>query len=464
MVEAMEDRLLLSTILVTLTTDGTGIARYAAYAITQANLLPGSTIDFQIPGAGVHTIAPTSALPQITQPVTIDATSQPAYAGSPLIELNGTNAGTTSDGLDVMASNVTIKGLAINRFSKGAGIKLLGGAKLASTFTNTIEYNYIGTDPTGQIAEGNGGDGVLVTYNNNTNLIADNVIAGNAGNGVYLNGLNGAPAPTVNPNPATTGDIVIGNMIGTNATGTAALGNTLFGVNIFDAPLTQLGGPSAGYRNIISGNTAGGVELGYGAGSQVQGNYIGTDVTGSVALANPANNTFQARGILITYGSNILIGGTAPGAGNVISGNMGNGIDSLTALSPIPTGDTIQGNLVGTDATGTKALGNGQDGIFLSSPTNVLVGGTAEGAGNVISNNGGNGINTFPNSTGLTVQGNYIGTDITGTHAMGNAKDGVFIWSPVGILIGGPTPEPAGNVISSNGGDGIDLPSPPTRR
>jgi uncharacterized repeat protein (TIGR01451 family) len=450
MVEAMEDRLLLSTILVTLTTDSTA-AGTLRNAITQANASPGSTIDFNIPGTGVQTITPTSALPTITAPVTIDATSQPGYAGSPLIQLNGTSAGASSDGLDVMASNVSIKGLAINRF-KGAGIKLLGGAKLASTSNNTIEYNYIGTDPTGQIAEGNGGDGVLVTFNNNTNLIADNVIAGNTGNGIYLNGLNSAP---VNSTPATTGDIIIGNMIGTNATGTSGLGNGLFGVNIFDAPQSQVGGPSAAYRNIISANTSGGVELGYGAGSQVQGNYIGTDATGSIALGNGVSNTLQPVGVVITYGSNILIGGTAPGAGNVISGNLGNGISSVNALSPIATNDTIQGNLVGTDATGTKPLGNGQDGIFLSGPTGVLIGGTVAGAGNVISNNGGNGINTYPSATGLTIQGNYIGTDVTGTQAMGNAKDGVFIWSPVQVLIGGTTPG-AGNVISNNGGNGVD--------
>jgi uncharacterized repeat protein (TIGR01451 family) len=452
MVEAMEDRLLLSTFLVTNTNDNTNAGSLRT-AINQANAAPGSTIDFQIPGSGVQTIALTAALPMITQPMTIDATSQPGYAGSPLVELNGTGAG-ANDGLDVMASNVTIKGLAINRF-KGAGIKLLGGAKLASTSSNIIEYNDIGTDPTGQIAEGNGGDGVLVTYNNNANLIANNVISGNAGNGIFLNGFNGAPALGVNPNPATTGDIIFGNMIGTNANGTVGLGNALFGVNIFDAPQTQIGGPSAAHRNIISANTAGGIELGYGVGSLVQGNYIGPDATGTVALASGVNNTLQARGILITYASNVVIGGTAPGDGNVISGNLGNGIDSNPALNPIPTNDVIQGNLVGTDATGTKPLGNGQDGIYVSGPTGVLIGGTTPGSGNVISNNLGNGINTYPSASGLTIQGNYIGTDVTGTQAAGNAKAGVYIWSPVGVLIGGTTLG-SGNVISSNGGNGID--------
>ena len=178
-------------------------------------------------------------------------------------------------------------------------------------------------------------------------------------------------------------------------------------------------------------------------------------MTGSAPLGSGVSNALQPQGILITYGSNILIGGPAPGAGNVISGNQGDGIASMAALSPIAANDTIQGNFVGTDATGTKPLGNGQDGIFLSGPTGVLVGGTVAGAGNVISNNGGNGINTFPGATGLTIQGNYIGTDVTGTQAMGNAGAGVYIWSPVQVLIGGTTTG-AGNVISNNGGDGID--------
>src|SRR5262249_32580251 len=158
----------------------------------------------------------TSALPLITAAgTTIDGTTEAGYNGSPLIELNGTGAGAT-DGLDVRASNVMIKGLAINRFG-GAGVKLLSTGVLPGTTNDTVAYNYIGTDPTGTIARPNGGDGVLVAYATNANRIIGNVISGNTGNGVFLNGLNGAPALTVDPNPATTGNIIQGNFIGTNA-------------------------------------------------------------------------------------------------------------------------------------------------------------------------------------------------------------------------------------------------------
>jgi uncharacterized repeat protein (TIGR01451 family) len=451
----MEDRLLLSgTFVVTTTADNaaTPPAGSLRLAINQANASPGSTIDFNIAGTGVHTITPVAGLPTITAATLIDGTSQPGYSGSPLIELNGTSAGAASDGLDVKTTGTIIRGLAINRFG-GAGIKLVSsGGQFVNLGSDIIAYNDIGTDPTGTIAEGNGGDGILVAYHQNNNQIFGNVIAGNKGNGVYVNGLN-SPA-TTDPSPSATGNVIFSNFIGTNATGTAGLGNGLFGVNINDAPSTEIGGTSAAFRNIISANTSGGVELGYGAGSQVQGNYIGTDVTGTIPLTSGANNALQAQGIVFTTASGVLVGGTVPGAGNLISGNQGNGIGSTAFLTPIPTGDTIEGNLIGTDATGTKSLGNGGDGISMSGPVNVQIGGTTAGSGNIIASNGGNGINTFPDASGLTIQGNYIGTDITGTKSMGNVKSGVFIWSPSNVLIGGTTPG-SGNVISNNGGDGI---------
>jgi len=98
-------------------------------AILDANATNGlDTIVFQIPGAGVHTITPTNALPSISDSVVIDGTTQPGFAGTPLIELSGASAGATTDGLRLSAGNSTIRGLAINRFG-GAGIhvQLPGG-------------------------------------------------------------------------------------------------------------------------------------------------------------------------------------------------------------------------------------------------------------------------------------------------------------------------------------------------
>jgi hypothetical protein len=431
-VEAMEDRRLLSPIPVTNTLDNSNPGSLR-WAIGQANAAAGSTIDFQIPTAGVQTIALTEALPAITVPVTIDGTSQPGYAGTPLIELDGAGAGTKVDGLDLAGGNSVVKGLAINRFS-GAGIKL------SAKGNNTIENDYIGTDPTGNTAEGNSGDGILVTLDCNANRILNNVISANKGNGIYLNGYVFAVS-----NPATTGNIIQGNFIGTNATGEAALGNQQYGVNLNDAPQTQIGGTAPSARNIISANITGGVDLGFGDNSQVEGNYIGPDALGTSALGS------QGKGIIFTNGSYDLIGGTTAGAGNVISGNAGKGIDCFVIGS---NNETIQGNLVGTDATGSAPLGNGNDGIYISGPSSVLIGGTVAGARNIVSNNGNIGIDTFSQAVGLTIQGNYVGTDITGTKPMGNIHAGVFIWSPTNVLIGGTTAA-ARNIISNNGGDGI---------
>src|SRR5205807_540803 len=117
-------------------------------------------------------------------------------------------------------------------------------------------------------------------------------------------------------------------------------------------------------------------------------NYVGTDVTGTKALPN-------TNGIFLEAPGN-TVGGTAAGAGNVISGNAQTGIylsDVLAAAS----GNVIQGNFIGTDASGTKALGNVLDGVDLfqtgtQGVANNRIGGSAAGAGNLIANNGRNGV------------------------------------------------------------------------
>ena len=432
--ERVEDRVLLATFTVINTTD-TAAAGSLRWAIGQSNAAAGpNLINFSIPGSGVQSIAITSALPALTTPVTIDATTQTGYTTTPLVELNGAGAGAMVDGLDISAGASTVKGLAINRFTaEGIKLSILGG--------DTITQDFLGTDPTGTIAEGNTLDGLLILANSNNNVVQGNLISGNLINGIFLNGSVFAVDAS-----RTSGNLVAGNKIGTDVTGTLRLGNASDGLYVQNATNTTIGGTTPAARNIISGN-GNGLELYDNSDdSIIEGNYIGTDVTGEVSLGNSFLGSFFKDDIVLRGISNSTIGGTAAGAGNVISGGSNYGIDSFV----IGSGNlAIQGNLIGTDATGTRPLPNTNSGIDISGESNVTIGGSVAGAGNVISGNGDDGITTFANGAGLTIQGNFIGTDITGTLPLGNGGDGINATYP-GITIGGNRPE-QGNIIANNG-------------
>ena len=315
---------------------------------------------------------------------------------------------------------------------------------------NQVLGNFIGTDVTGTVGLGNAAAGVVIRNGASNNTIGGmsagvrNVISGNSV-GISIGSVG----------PVTTGNQVLGNFIGTNATGTAALGNNFSGVSIGGASGNTIGGTTAGAGNVISGNFGNGVSIaGFlgneAAGNLVQGNFIGIDVTGTIALGN------NAAGVSITTNApNSTIGGTVAGARNVISDNRNGGIFSQS------TGTLVQGNFIGTDVTGTAALGNGNnppflggDGVSLSG-ANSTIGGAMAGAGNVISASKGNGISIrLATATGISVQGNFIGTDVTGMAALGNDANGVWIERASNNAIGGMA-SGAGNTIAFNGGDGV---------
>ncbi|MDA2927926.1 CSLREA domain-containing protein, partial [Acidobacteria bacterium AH-259-G07] len=415
-------------------------------AIAAANANPGTDmIEFNIPGTGPHTIQPGSALPEITGPVVIDGYTQPmatANTNGPgmgvntvlKIELDGILAGgPTVNGLTITAGNSTVRGLVINRFSNpGIVLKTNGG--------NVIEGNFIGSDVTGTVAQGNGRElagvraGVVVVNASNNTIggtatAARNLISGNFGAGVHIGG------------GTATGNVVQGNLVGTDVTGTVSLMGTSSGVVISNAPNTIIGGTTAAARNVISGNLAGVILQSGATGTWVQGNFIGTDLTGKVALGN------RSFGVFVTESSNNTIGGTTTGARNIISAN-GRGL----VITDRSTGNVAQGNYIGTDVTGTMALGNAGTGVAIGNgANNNTIGGTAAGAGNVISANGQEGINIAAvGTTDNAVQGNYIGTDATGTLALGNRTAGVNISNDAfNNLIGGTTDE-AGNIVAFN--------------
>jgi parallel beta-helix repeat protein len=402
-------------------------------AILDANATNGlDTIIFQIPGSGVHTISPTGALPAISDPVVIDGTTQPGYAGTPLIEINGASAGDNA-GLRLYAGGSTIRGLAINQFA-AQGLLLQGGG------TNQVQGNFIGTDPSGTIARRNSLQGIWINGSSG-NLIGGtdatnrNVISGNGDVGVYLG------------NSAS--NVLQGNFIGTTASGTAALGNASDGIYVINGPGNLIGGTAPGARNVISGNGSSGVYLnGSGATANlVQGNYIGTDLTGSVAVRNAAD------GLAISGAPGNTIGGEVAGAGNILSGNSQVGVN---LIGPGADSNLIQGNSIGTDVSGRLALGNLYSGINVFSGNSNLIGGTAAAARNVVSANKQAGVYLSTSSVGNLVQGNYIGVDATGTNALGNAINGVSIQSASSNMIGGPIAG-ARNIISGNTNHGIEV-------
>jgi len=211
-----------------------------------------------------------------------------------------------------------------------------------------------------------------------------------------------------------------------------------------------IGGTTTGARNVISGNTSHGVLLdGNGTDGTLEGNYVGTDATGTTAVPN-GTAVGDVAAIRTRFGFGTRIGGTINGARNVISGNTSDGISIESLLGE---GATVQGNYVGTNAAGTAALANGRFGIR-STTANVIIGGTTDGARNLISGNASDGI--FLTNDGALIQGNYVGTDATGTAAIGNGLAGINVRSISNATIGG-TAAGAANRIAFNSGAGVSV-------
>jgi hypothetical protein len=340
-------------------------------AIQESNDTAGADqIRFNIvSAASVKTVSPTSALPTITEQVTINGYTQSGASPNTLatgnnavlkVQLNGANAGTgpNANGLVIEASNSTVRGLVINRFDS---------------------------------------------------------------RGIVVEGFN------------TTGNRVQGNFVGTNAAGTSALGNE-DGVDIQQADNTTIGGTSSGARNVISGNRDAGIQIvsDSATGNEVLGNYIGTDENGTSDLGN------SGEGVHISDARNSTVGGTTAGARNVISGNNLHGVQ-IQALFFNPTGNKIEGNFIGTNASGTTALGNGGDGVQVAGADDNTVGGTANGAGNRIAHNGAAGVRVI-------VNGAFGDEGATGNRVLSNS---IFSNAGLGIDLGA-------NGITANDNDDLD--------
>ena len=403
-------------------------------AILTANTLPApGTISFDIPGAGVHVIAPPSALPAITRPTAIDAATQPGYAGMPLIDLVGTAlpASNFVDGLVVTAGGTFIRGFAIGLFP-GSGLLLAGGGG------NVVVNTRIGTDPTGTVAAGNAMDGIDIA-NSSGNILggsgAGDLISGNGSAGIRIVGTSSA-------------NIVQSTWIGTDVTGRAAIPNADSGIILDGVKRNVIGVPGAG--DLISGNGSIGILLLNGASANVvQSSLIGTDITGAVALPNGDDGVFLADA------NGNVIGGPGPGQGDLISGNGSVGVQVLGADGG---GNVILGDRIGTNAAGTAALANVDVGVYVNDAPGNIIG--QAGAGNLISGNGSVGVEIQGASAfGNVIQGDSIGTDLSGRFALPNKADGVFILAASNNVVGGPGAG-QGDIISGNGSVGVQILGP----
>jgi hypothetical protein len=237
-----------------------------------------------------------------------------------------------------------------------------------------------------------------------------------------------------------------GNFIGTTAAGTAARGNGV-GIEV-TGPMNTIGGGVPSLRNVISGNATDGVLVSGpdGGGNVIYRNYVGTRKGGTIALPNGGN------GIHVVDSTNVQVGLNSPDAGNLISGNSGNGV--VVFKESGASNAVIQGNLIGTDATGTLDLGNAHAGV-LTDALNVQIGGTAAAQRNVIAGNGDAGIELHGSDENV-IKGNLIGTKADGTGDLGN-EDGIYLTEAADDNTIGGTGAGDANVISGNDFDGILL-------
>ena len=487
--ELLENRTLLSIFTVNNADGGKG-AGTLFDAITQSDAHPNidglpNLIDFAIGNdSAIQTISLRQPLPFITAPVIINAETQQGYStGSPHIVLDGHLAG-ACDGLVFHVGGNTVEGLVINNFHEGDGgngfgIVLDGGT--GKSAGSIIQSNFIGTDADGTHAVANsGGINIIgstnnliggLNRNNGQELVLGNLISGNDQSGIFI------------ASQAATNNKIEGNFIGTDITGMKAIANGLDGISMLPPELApQFGFASANTisnfddgskaydangRNVISGNTHSGVYIVGGTNNVVQGNYIGVGADGVTPIPNLED------GVHLEDANSNSVGGTAALSGNTVSANKHNGIEivvdqvaenlvSIPASLQNAKNNVIQGNFIGTDATGAFSdpdhtpgtgdeLGNGQTGI---SVTNMVLSGLITGniiggsdaddgsidgttnAKNVISGNLDDGISLA--GAGVLqnlVEGNLIGTDVSGELPVPNAHFGVLITGITGQFI-----------------------------
>ena len=339
------------------------------------------------------------------------------------------------------AANCTVKGLSFQRFP-WVGMAIL----YPDAHNNSVRGCWFGLDYSGTASAPNQYQGIQISSGANSNTIGGtaatdrNVLSGNTQYGIWIS------------DATTTGNVVLGNYIGTTADGLAALPNGLGGLIVTNSSHgNTIGGTSAGARNVISGNLATGVWL-IGAGANqntVRGNYIGLAATGNAAVPN------ETWGVYIREGAqNNLV------ADNVISGN---GSEGLRIENAGTSGNVVQGNQVGTAPGGSSAIGNSFAGVTVyGGATGNIIGGTTAAQRNILSGNYVGLAFGDSGTSGNMAEGNYIGTGATGAASVPNGYAGVYITNGATANYLGNVQPNSGNLISGNGGFGVYMANPMT--
>ncbi len=443
-IEAMEGRQLLSTMTFDVTTNedsgsnAAPLANSLRWAIIQADKVgAGNTaeIDFHLPTNVPRTIAPDDIpLPAVTVPTFFNGASQAGYAGSPLVQLDGSEAGAGAIGLQFLgdgASGSQVVGLQIINFN-GGGVQASGANRVQ------LDHDWVGVatlnsgEGTQVVPRGNGTFGVEFIHGASQGSVTNSVVSGNQYNGVVISDHSNST-------------LVSGSFIGTDPTG--AFGTTVSGGSSFGNGVTGGGGSgvvinggssySSINNDVISNSHNYGVFITdqSTSGNQVINSKIGTDVSGNVRLPNFDGVTIANGASSNTVGFN--------GAGNVIAGNTWDGVQ-VVGLGTVS--NIVQGNKIGTNAVGGYQIPNGSSGVAIAQGASFN---TVDN--DLISGNTHNGVYlSDANTVYNTVSASIIGADVHGTYSVPNN------W---GVLVqaGAQHNTISGDLISGNSWTGVEL-------
>ena len=289
---------------------------------------------------------------------------------------------------------------------------------------------------------GAGGSADGVTISGGGTTVKGLAITNFPGNGITLSGSGG--------------NVLEANYFGMAADGVTAAGNSKNGVQIDGSLNNRIGGPSIAQRNLISGNTGkgagGGIYVDGGGGNVIQGNFIGTDITGMLRRGN------EGRGIAFSGSSNNVVGGPGAGLGNLISGNRATGVRFIGGA-----GNLVQANILGLNRTMTEFISNDRGVQLRSSNDNQVL-------GNLIMGHVYDGVLIWSGSTNNLVQANTIAfngrgpvgdasesgwagiwvADATRSHLLGNS---IYGNARLGITVGLTWEATANDPLDADGGD-----------